>query len=341
MIIVRAPLRISFVGGGTDLRDFYKLYPGRVISTAIDKYVYAVINQTPLIKKVSARYSTTELVNHPSELKNDRIRAALLALGIHNNIEVGTFSHLPGNTGLGGSSSFSVALMKGLHTLLGNKIDKREAAETASRLEIDLIGEPIGKQDQYAAAFGGLNVFQFNSDETVDVEPVLLDYKNRLALENHLLLFFTGYARSASSVLTEQKANIEKKFETLKSMADSVPEFRDKLLLGDFRGLGEMLHDGWTKKKTLALNVSNPIIDEIYNEGMNAGAWGGKLLGAGNGGCVMFLAPLKKKQTIRDSVKRVALKHDFSDFEEVPVRFVQSGVETLVNIPHDSRTYNV
>ncbi len=341
MIIVRAPLRISFVGGGTDLRDFYKLYPGRVISTAIDKYVYAVINQTPLIKKVSARYSTTELVNHPSELKNDRIRAALLDLGIHNNIEVGTFSHLPGNTGLGGSSSFSVALMKGLHTLLGNKIDRRDAAEAASRLEIELVGEPIGKQDQYAAAFGGLNVFQFNSDETVDVEPVLLDYKNRLAFEDHLLLFFTGHARPASSVLTEQKANIEKKFETLKAMSDSVPEFRNRLLAGDFKGLGQMLHDGWMKKKTLASNVSTGAIDELYDAGMNSGAWGGKVVGAGNGGCVMFLAPLKKKQTIRDSAKRVALKHNLSDFEEVPVRFVQSGVETLVNIPHDGHIQTV
>ena len=324
-------MRISFVGGGTDQPDFYRMSPGRVISATIDKYVYVAINRTPLIKKVSARYSVTEMVDHPSQLKNNRMRAALLDFGIHNNIEVGTFSHLPGGTGLGSSSSFAVALMKGLYAVSGRKIDPLEAAEAACRLEIGLLKEPVGKQDQYAAAFGGFNVFQFNADESVSVEPVLLDYKKRLGLEKHTLVFFTGITRPVAAVLNEQKANIPAKTDTLKAMAESVFECKRRLLDGDFEGLGLMLHEGWLRKKTLASGVSNAIIDELYQTGISRGAWGGKVLGAGGGGCVMFLAPKDKKDEIRKAARVVAAKIGLGDFDEVPVKFVQSGVEILVN----------
>lgn len=331
MIIVRAPLRISFVGGGSDLPDFYRFHPGRVISTAIDKYVYVVVNRTPLMPKVSARYSTGEIVNHPSELKNDRIRAALLDLGIYNNIEIGTFSHLPGNTGLGSSSSFSVALMQGLYASLGKKINRQEAAEAACRLEIELLKEPIGKQDQYASAFGGFNVLQFNSDGSVDVDPVLLDYKKRLDLESHLLVFFTGIKRQASSVLIEQKANISKKSDTLQEMANLVPIFKEYLIKGDFKALGEILHQNWLKKKTLASNVSNALIDEFYDTGISNGAWGGKILGAGGGGCILFLAPLERKPAIREAFKRIAEKNHLNDYVEIPIKISQLGVGNIVN----------
>lgn len=331
MIIVRAPLRISFVGGGTDLPGFYRKHPGRVISTAIDKFVYVAINRTPLIPKVSARYSISETVDKPDDLQHTRIRAALLDLGIGKGIEIGSFASLPAKTGLGSSSSFSVALMKGLHAYKGNKIDKGEAAEAASRLEIELLGEPIGKQDQYASAFGGFNVVQFNPDDSVDIDPVLLDYKKRLALENNMLLFFTGITRVASSVLTEQKANIDKKFETLKEMAASVDEFKGKLLAGDIKRLGEMLHQGWLKKKSLASNVSNSMIDDLYDAGMNNGAWGGKVLGAGGGGCVMFLVPEDKKSAVREAIAKIAKEKNLVEFQEIPVKFVQSGAEILFN----------
>ena len=338
MIVVRAPLRISFVGGGTDLPGFYRKYPGRVISTAIDKFVYVVVNRTPLIHKVSARYSIAETVSHPSELQHTRIKAALLDLGIHKNIEIASFATLPAKTGLGSSSSFSVALAKALHAFLGKKLDAYEAAKYAARLEIDLVGEPIGPQDQFAASFGGFNVLQFNPDESVDVKPVLLDYKKRLALEDGLSVFFTGITRAASSVLTEQKSNIDKKFETLKEMADSVPEFEAKLLLGDFRGLGEMLHKGWLKKKSLASNVSNPLIDKLYDAGMNTGAWGGKVVGAGGGGCVMFLAQHDKKPAIRQAVENVAKENNLQEFQEIPVKFAQAGAEILYNGDHYNTT---
>ncbi|MBI4085874.1 MAG: GHMP kinase [Candidatus Liptonbacteria bacterium] len=331
MIVVRAPLRISFVGGGTDLPDFYRRSPGRVISTAIDKFVYVVINRTPLIDKVSARYSIAETVNHPSELKHTRIKAALLDLGIHKNIEIASFGTLPAKTGLGSSSSFSVALMRGLHGFLGRKIDKRQTAEAASRLEIELVGEPIGKQDQYAASFGGFNVLQFNPDESVDVDPVLLHYKTQLGLEDHLLLFFTGITRNASEVLAEQKTNIGKKVDTLKEMAESVHEFKEKLLNGNFRGMAEMLHARWLKKKTLASNVSNSTIDELYEAGISSGAWGGKVLGAGGDGCIMFIAPPEKKNDIRHALKKIVSEKKIADFQEIPVKFVQAGAEILYN----------
>lgn len=331
MIIVRAPMRISFVGGGTDLAAFYRLYPGRVISTAIDKYSYVTINRPPLVKKIAARYSVSELVDHPSELKNDRIRAALLDFGIHSNIDVGNFSDVPVKTGLGSSSSFTVALIKGLCAFHGSRIDKKEVAERAARLEIELLKEPIGKQDQYAAAFGGFNIFQFNPDDSVEVIPVRLDYQKRLDLEKHLLVFFTGITRLASSVLTEQRVNTEKKFDTLKKMSDSVFEFRDKLQAGDFRGLGELLHEGWLMKKTLASTVSNPVIDDLYSEGIKQGAWGGKVLGAGGGGCILFAVPPEKKSAVKEAVESIARKHNLNEFVEVPVRFVQSGVEVLMN----------
>ncbi len=334
MIVVRAPLRISFVGGGTDLPDFYHQRPGRVISTAIDKFVYVVVNRTPMIDKVVARYSITESVSHPSELEHTRIKAALTDLGIHKNIEISSFATMPSKTGLGSSSSFSVALIKALNAFQGKKIDAREAAEAASRLEIELVGEPIGKQDQYAASLGGFNVIQFNPDESVDVSPVLIDYKKRLALESSILLFFTGITRSTSSVLTEQKANIDSKFGTLSEMADSVPEFSNLVLEGDIPAMGAMLHQGWLKKKSLASNLSNSLIDDLYNSGISSGAYGGKILGAGGGGCILFLSPQDKKDSIREAVKTVAEKNNLVGFREIPVEFVQSGAEVLYNGDH-------
>lgn len=331
MIITRAPLRISFVGGGTDLPDFYARYPGRVLSATINQYVYVVINHTPLVHKVTARWTVAETVNHPSELQHHRTRAALLDLGIDKNIEIGYFAHLPGKTGLGSSSSHAVALLKGLYAYQGKKLSPMGAAEAACRLEIDLLKEPIGKQDQYAAAYGGFNIFEFQKDGTVHVEPIYLDYQKRLGLEEHALLFFTGMTRPAASVLAEQKARIGEKFETLKRMSDSVSRFRECLLEGNYETMGRMLHDGWLMKKTLASNISNPIIDELYECGMRARAWGGKVLGAGGGGCIFFLAPPERHEDIRMELALTAQKHSLLEFEEIPVSFVQSGAEIVTN----------
>lgn len=330
MIIVRAPLRISFVGGGTDLPAFYKKSTGRVISAAIDKYVYVTITRTPM-KRVSVRYSVGEMVGHPRELKHNRVREALLDIGIEDSIEISSFSQLPGQTGLGSSSAFSVALMKGLNALRGKKMSGASCAERACRLEIDLVGEPIGKQDQYASALGGLNVLEFNADESVSVEPVHLDYKNRLELEDNLLLFFTGQTREASSVLVEQQKKTKSGINTkaLKTMAESVHSFKDALKSRDYRELGAMLHEGWLRKKTLSSNVSNPVIDELYERAIGRGAWGGKILGAGGGGCLLFFVDVKKRGDVIRVLKNTAKKHGLIDAAVIPFSFVQTGVEII------------
>jgi len=330
MILVRAPLRISFVGGGTDLPEFYRKHPGRVVSATIDKYVYVLINPTPLVDKFTIKYQKTEIVDHPNELEHTRLKAALLDLGlVKSGLEVGSFADLPAKTGLGSSSSFSVALLRGLHAHLGRTLSSREAAEEASRLEIELVKEPIGKQDQYAAAFGGFNVFQFNADGAVEVRPVLVDFRKRASLEEHLLLFFTGITRPASSVLTEQRSRMDQHFETYVSMAESVPEFARRVLEGDVRGMAHMLHEGWVRKRSLAPSVSSSVLDGLYEAGLAAGAWGGKILGAGGGGCLLFLAPPAAHAAVRRAMAERAEREQLPGFKEIGVRTVQSGTDLV------------
>jgi D-glycero-alpha-D-manno-heptose-7-phosphate kinase len=331
MIIVRAPLRISLIGGGTDLPAFYRTYPGRVISTTIDKYIYVVINPTPLIDKISARYSITETVSHPSELEHARIKALLLDLGIESNLEIGSFASLPAKTGLGSSSSFSVALVKGLHALQGKRLTATEAAEKASTLEIDLVGEPIGKQDQYAAAYGGFNFITFNPDDTAVVEPLLMDFRKRQELLDSMLLFYTGLERNASDVLTDQSSLIQSKLDSYLTISDSVLPFKEALLAGDIKRLGEMLHGAWQAKKTLSTKVSNPALDALYETGMSAGAWGGKVLGAGGGGCLLFLAPPEKHQGLFTALSKIAGAHELNGSRHIPFTFVESGTDILFN----------
>ena len=336
MILVRAPLRISFVGGGTDLPDFYHKSPGRVISATIDKFVFLAINPTPMINKISLRYSVSETVDRPDQLQHTRVKAALLDLGIHNNLEIGSFAALPAKTGLGSSSSFSVGLMKGLNAYLGKKLTKEEAAEAACRLEIDLVGEPIGKQDQYAAAFGSFNIFQFNPDDSVAVEPVYLDYKKQALLQDHFLLFFTGITRAAATVLGQQKSKIGENFETYKKMADSVFDFKKLLLVGDVKGMADMLHEGWLRKKSLATNVSSSLIDVLYETGLQNGALGGKILGAGGGGCILFLAPPEKHEIIFRALKDITERAGLTESARIPFKFVHSGTDVLFHHSHQS-----
>jgi D-glycero-alpha-D-manno-heptose-7-phosphate kinase len=334
MIVARAPLRISFVGGGTDLPDFYRRRAGQVVSTTIDKFIYVVLNRTPMVPKVSAKYSMSETVAHPSELQHTRIRAALLDLGIERGIEIGSFGALPAKTGLGSSSSFSVALVKALSAYEGRGLTHAQAAESACRLEIELVGEPIGKQDQYAAAFGGFNVIQFHEDDSVNVSPVLLGYDKRLELEDHLFLVFTGLTRPAGQILREQRANIDQHFPTLCRMADAVPAFVDHLLAGRLRELGTLLHENWLLKKQLASTISNPVLDELYDAGMRHGAWGGKILGAGGGGCLLLLLAPDRRPAVRKAITGVAEKHDLTELVEIPVTFTQSGTDILFNGDH-------
>jgi len=332
MIIVRAPLRISFVGGGTDLKNFYSRYPGRVISTSINKYVYIVVNQHNLLNEFIIKYQITEIAKHPKEFQNNRFREALLKLGlVRKGLEIASFADLPSKTGLGSSSSFSVALLKALHIYLGKPISKEQAAKAACELEIDILKEPIGKQDQYASAFGGLNMFQFNPNGTVDVEPIFLDFKARAKIESHLLLHFTGITRDAASVLGAQNKRVADNFKTYKQMSDSVLEFKDKMVKGDVKGMAKMLHQGWLRKKTLSSGISNNAIDELYETGLKVGAWGGKVLGAGGGGCLLFLAPPEKHAGISKALHAKAAKLKLAGDINIPFKLSQSGADVLLN----------
>lgn len=330
IIVVRAPLRVSFAGGGTDFPDFYHRYTGRVISTTINKFVYVVVHPTPLVRKVSARCSVSETVDRADDLQHTRIRAALTDFGIEPGLEIGSFASLPAKTGLGSSSSFTVALVKALHAHQAKRIALSALVEAACRIEIELLGEPIGKQDQYAAAYGGCNIFEFRPDGMVAVEPVRLSRETQSAFEDHLLLFFTGTVRDAASILRAQKANIERKVATLREIADMVPEFAARLARGDFKGLGAMLHEGWNKKKSLAPHISNGVLDEFYRAGMDAGAWGGKVAGAGGGGCVVLLAPPRRHEAVRRAVGAVAHARSLREFCEVPMKLFPTGAELIL-----------
>lgn len=329
MILVRAPLRISFVGGGTDLPNFYKHYPpGCVISTAIDKFVYVGVNKL-YRKRVVLKYSLTEDVASSKDLKHNRVKEALLDLDIKSSLEIVSLADVPAKLGLGSSSSFSVALLLALNTFLGRSLNQHEAAEAACRLEIDLLREPIGKQDQYAAAYGGINIFYFNQDGSVKLEPIVLRGYKKSLLEKHMLLFSTGQFRDAATVLKAQSQNVRNKVKAYQEMVSLVLEFKEALRKGQIETMGQILHEGWQIKKTLTNNISNPIIDDLYQAGLKAGAWGGKILGAGGGGSLFFLAPPDKHDQIAVKLKTVAKKYNMTEFGYLPVKLAQGGVEVL------------
>jgi D-glycero-alpha-D-manno-heptose-7-phosphate kinase len=336
MIITRAPLRISFIGGGTDIKEFYERYPGRVLSSTIDKFVYIVANPGVFSRQFIIKYSETEIVDFPSEFKHDRFKHALIDLEVDNGIEIASFADLPSKTGLGSSSTFSVALMKALYASKGKKISKEDAAQAACKLEIDLLKEPIGKQDQYAAAYGGLNMIQFNQDGTVTVEPIFIDFEFRSALEDHLVLFYTGITREASSVLSEQKGKIDDKFELYKKLSDSVLVFKEKLVARDLRGMAEILHEGWMTKKKLASSITNSATDELYETATHAGAWGGKLLGAGGGGCLLFMAPPEDHVGLKKALEDKAKQLGLGDARIIKFSLSHSGVDVLFNSSHNN-----
>ncbi len=331
MIITRAPLRISFVGGGTDIEDFYKKYTGRVLSVTIDKFVYIVANPGVFSKQFIIKYSETESVFDPKEFKHDRFKEAIIKTGIKEGTEIATFADLPSKTGLGSSSSFSVALMKALYALQGKKLSKEDAAQAACELEIDILKEPIGKQDQYAAAYGGFNIIEFKKDGSVTVEPLFLDYTFKSKLEEHCMLFFTGMTRSASTVLSDQKKKLKDNLETYKKMSDSVPVMKEKLLAQDIKGVAEMLHEGWMQKKSLSSLISNTATDDLYETALKYGAWGGKLLGAGSGGCLLLIVPPEKHAKVRTELEKKATKLKLEGAKDIHFNFTQGGVDVLFN----------
>jgi D-glycero-alpha-D-manno-heptose-7-phosphate kinase len=305
MIITRTPLRVSFTGGGSDLREFYlKNDYGAVISTAIQKYVYIVIH--PYFQsKIRIKYSKTEDVDTINEIQHPIVRECLRKVRIEKGIEIASFADVPAGTGLGSSSSFTVGLLNALYAYRGQVVSKDRIAREACEIEIDILGEPIGKQDQYAAAFGNINYIRFNKDESVDVSPILLGENVKTKLEKSLCLYYIGGNRKAAGILSEQKKNMsdDAKIRSLRGMVALTDELRDVLQGADIGSLGNMLHKGWLLKKDLACGISNEEIDGLYDIALHHGAAGGKLLGAGGTGFLLLYADdhetLEKKLNCR------------------------------------------
>jgi D-glycero-alpha-D-manno-heptose-7-phosphate kinase len=320
MIITRTPLRISFAGGGSDLKAFYGNEQGMVLSTAIDKYVYlSVKSHFDLNFRVS--YSKTEFACSPEEIEHPIVRECLQKCGIRDGLEIVSMADLPSRTGLGSSSSFTVGLLQALYAMRGKVVSPDRLASEACCIEIERLGEPIGKQDQYIAAHGGLQLIRFNPDGTVFVSPVACTRETRAELNRRLVVFFTGDTRDARSVLSKQQACTGQKTAVLRKMCGIARELCEVLTDGrDLNVFGQLLHDGWEAKKSLEGSISSPRIDCWYERGLNAGALGGKLLGAGGGGFLLFFCEPHKQE---------ALRRELAELRELKISLEPEGTKII------------
>jgi D-glycero-alpha-D-manno-heptose-7-phosphate kinase len=317
IVMTRTPLRVSFAGGGTDLADFYEQEPGAVLSTAIDKYIYVPVKRHGSVfnERIRLNYSKSEQVHGIDQIENDIARECLRMLEIEPPIYVSTVADLPASTGLGGSSSFAVGLLNALHAYRGERVSAGQLAEEASHIEIDVLRQPIGKQDQYAAAFGGLNFFTFNPSGRVTVEPQRLNNGGLKHLFDSILMFWTGHQRDSSSVLSEQKANTAVKMDSLLRMREHAVKLQTLCGNGgfDLQDFAAILDESWHLKRRLSSKITTGQIDGWYDQAMAAGAQGGKLCGAGGGGFLLFIVGPEKQNAVRSalgSLKEVPIGHE-------------------------------
>jgi D-glycero-alpha-D-manno-heptose-7-phosphate kinase len=305
MIVSRAPVRFSLGGGGTDLPSYSREHGGFLVAAAIDKYIFSCVARG-FYQQVRLAYSKLEVVATVDEVEHRIYREALRHAGITTQIELHSFADVPGNSGLGSSSTFTVALLNALHAFNREYVPTAQLAEEACKIEIDILKEPIGKQDQYIAAFGGITAFTFNKDGTVEVEPVRMRDEVIDELESNLLIFYSGVERRASSVLTEQaktiSSNKDSAVEKMHRIKQLGYDTKRILMDGTLDQYGELLHEHWTNKRKLASNMTDPTIDEHYEAARKAGAIGGKLMGAGGGGFFMFYARPAEKRRVYESL---------------------------------------
>ena len=323
MIITKTPFRVSFCGGGSDMANFYEKYGGCVLSTSINKYCYISIHPYFNENQTVLKYSENELVDSPDQIKHRIFRQVLTDMGIHG-VEISSTADIPGGTGLGSSSTFTVGLLNTLNCYKGKFVSKDKLAKLACEVEIERLGNPIGKQDQYGAALGGLNFIKFNQDGSVSHEPILMEGKTYKELQKNLLMFYTGTTRSANTILAEQTKNItsEDKARNLLKMCELAKDMKIALENNDVSSFGKILDEGWQLKKELASGIANPAIDEAYEIAMKNGALGGKLLGAGGGGFLLFYCEEEKQEQLK---KAIGLRElDFS-FERDGTSIVYIG----------------
>jgi D-glycero-alpha-D-manno-heptose-7-phosphate kinase len=331
LLIVRSPLRISLAGGGTDLPVYYREYGGKVINLAIDRYFYVFLRTSPHdhgIQIASADFQAYDRIGKTSwQGVLELPRAIFRHFGIYHGISLFLASEVPPGTGLGSSSTVAVGLIKALATAVDFHLSKKEIAELASYIEIEVLGAPIGKQDQYAAAFGGINLLQFEAQETA-ITHLLLPVENLRALAQNLLLFYTGRTRKANQILAQQRdASLSKKkpvLEALHRVKEMVQPVKDILEKGDMAALGSFLHQNWLEKKKFAKEVTNPFIDACYDLARQEGAWGGKITGAGGGGFLLLCCPEERQEAITQALELQGLAR-------VNFSIDHSGARVLMN----------
>ncbi len=323
MIITQTPLRISFLGGGTDLGDFYREFGGCVLTSAIDKYVYCIVKER-FDKKIYVNYSVKEIVERVDDLEHELVREAMKKTGVTEGVEITFLSDVPAaGSGLGSSSTVTVGTLNALYQFTGQAVEAVRLAREACELEIDVLKKPIGVQDQYIAAFGGVRFLEFHKDGAVSVEPLRLSEEQLDDLKSYMMVFFTGVTRQAGSVLSEQKSNIGRKTKVLQEIAQQARTGRRLLVSGRIRELGLLLDEGWKLKKQLASKISNNEIDKFYQAAKRAGAIGGKISGAGGGGFLTLFVPTHKREKVRSALKGL---------REMPVGLSKDGSKVIFNI---------
>ena len=323
LILVRSPMRISFVGGGTDIKEYYENFGGSVFNASINKYVYILINKYHDKKKCILKYSKSEDVNSVKDIKHPLIRNCLALTKIWG-LDIHSIADVPGGTGLGSSSSFTVSLINALHHYEDKKLSKQDLAKKACHVEINLLKAPVGKQDQYAASYGGINTFIFKKNNDVIAKKFINEFaiKN---LKKNLLLINTNTQKINISTLLEQRKNIikgGKYLDNLKFMNDSVEIFKKNLIKNDLKACGQILHENWRKKITLSKKINNPLFQEIYEESLKCGAYGGKICGAGGRGFLLLISPKQNHKTIKKRLNKL----EFLDFD-----FDYSGSKQVIS----------
>lgn len=305
MVITQTPLRISLAGGGSDFGEFYRDGAGRVISTAIDKYVFVIIKER-FDDKIILNYSRKEIVDDVSEIKHELIREALLKTKIKSGVEISMLADVPSEgSGLGSSSSVVVGLLNAMYMYQGEQVTAARLAEEACDIEIERCGRPIGKQDQYIAAYGGLRILNFHPDETVTNERVELSARALWQFGSCLMLFYTSRTRNSAEILDEQKNETKQRRKIVEAMLPLVERIRGALTAGRFDDVGYALHEGWMLKRKMASKISDPEIDEIYERALHAGALGGKIAGAGGGGFLLLYVPPMHQERVRSSLSNL------------------------------------
>ena len=326
MIITQTPLRIGLVGGGTDLPSYYLERGGRVLNAALDKYVYVIVKQR-FDDDIYVNYSRKEIVSQVEDLEHELVREAMLMTGVMSGVEITTLADIPSaGSGLGSSSAVTVGLLHALYAYRGLQVSAEELAERACAIEIERCGKPIGKQDQYIAAFGGIRDLRFGPGDKVTAEELGLTADARRSLQRQIMLFYTGITRSADPILAEQNANVGSTQPQLDLLRDLAGFAAERLREGDVDGLGSAMRESWEAKRKLASGVSSDRIDSAVTRALDAGASGAKLTGAGGGGFLLVICPVERQQAVRESL---------TELREFPVGLDRLGSRIVLNVLRD------